>query len=244
MQKRILASALAAALLGSGAALAEDSPFSANVSIVSDYAFRGVSQTDQRPALQGGFDFAHDSGFYVGVWASNVSWLRDAERGTGESSSNSLESNLYAGYATELGPIGLDVGLLQYYYPGDFDSGWKAATGMKNPNTLEGYVGVSWEFLSFKYSHAFTNLFGTPDSKRSGYYDLSASYEVMDGLTLDAHYGYQRIRGAGNDNYKDWKLGATYSYSGFDFGLHYVDTNIKHSRIADDRVILSVSRSF
>ncbi len=239
MQKRILAALLAAPMLGSGTALAEDSPFSANVSIVSDYAFRGISQTNQRPAIQGGFDYAHDSGFYVGVWASNVSWLSDLDaRGS------SLETNLYAGYATEIGPIGLDVGLLQYYYPGDFDSAWRAANGMKKPQTLEGYVGVSWEFLSFTYSHAFTTLFGTENSKRSGYYDLSASYEVMDGLTLDAHYGYQRIRGAGNSNYKDWKIGATYSYSGFDFGLHYVDTNIKHDRLADSRVILSVSRSF
>src|SRR5690606_32926569 len=138
----------------------------------------------------GGFDYAHDSGFYVGVWGSNVSWLSDAEKGTGVSSSSSLEIDVYAGYAAELGPIGLDVGLLQYYYPGDFDSTWKAATGIDNPNTLEGYVGVSWEFLSFKYSHSFTDLFGIPDSKDSGYYDLAASYEVMDGLTLDAHYGY------------------------------------------------------
>jgi uncharacterized protein (TIGR02001 family) len=242
MQKRILASALATALLGSGAALAEDSPFSANVSIVSDYAYRGISQTNQRPALQGGFDYAHDSGFYVGMWGSNVSWLRDAEKGLGVSSNNSLEIDVYAGYATELGPIGLDVGVLQYYYPGDYGNGWKAATGMKNPNTLEGYVGVSWEFLSFTYSHSFTNLFGFEKSKNSQYYDLSASYEVMDGLTLDAHYGYQRIKG--NDNYKDWKLGATYAYGGFDFGLHYVDTNIKHDKLADSRVILSVSRSF
>lgn len=242
MQKRIIASALAAALLGSGAAFAEDSPFSANVSIVSDYAYRGISQTDQRPALQGGFDYAHDSGFYVGVWGSNVSWLSDAEKGTGVNSSNSLEIDVYAGYAAELGPIGLDVGLLQYYYPGDFDSAWKTATNLDNPNTLEGYVGVSWEFLSFKYSHSFTDLFGAPDSKDSGYYDLSASYEVMDGLTLDAHYGYSDIRNA--DNYEDWKLGATYSAGGFDFGLHYVDTDIKNSRIADERVILSVSRAF
>ncbi|THF61987.1 TorF family putative porin [Pseudothauera rhizosphaerae] len=243
MQKRILASALAAALLGSGAALAEDSPFSANVSVVSDYAFRGISQTDQRPALQGGFDYAHDSGFYVGFWASNVSWLSDLEKGLDVNSSSSLETNLYAGYATELGPIGVDVGLLQYYYPGDFDSEWKAATGSKSPNTLEAYVGLSWEFLSFTYSHTLSShQFGVEDAKNSGYYDLGVAYEILDGLTLDAHYGYSDTRNA--DNYEDWKLGATYSYGGFDFGLHYVDTDIKDNRLADDRFILSVSRSF
>ncbi|THF60781.1 hypothetical protein E6C76_21620 [Pseudothauera nasutitermitis] len=243
MHQRILAPIAVATLLASGAAMAEDSPFSANVSIVSDYTFRGISQTDQRPALQGGFDYAHDSGFYVGFWASNVSWLRDMEKGTGVSSSSSLETNIYAGYATEIGPLGVDVGLLQYYYPGDFDSAWKAATGSKNPNTLEAYVGLSWEFLSFTYSHTLSsNQFGVEDAKNSGYYDLSVSYPIYDALTLDAHYGYSDTRNA--DNYEDWKLGATYSYGGFDFGLHYVDTDIKNSRVADDRVVLSVSRSF
>jgi uncharacterized protein (TIGR02001 family) len=66
----------------------------------------------------------------------------------------------------------------------------------------------------------------------------------MEGLTLDAHYGYQRIKGAGNDNYKDWKLGLTKTYGGFDFGLHYIDTDIKRDDLADERVVLSVSKSF
>ncbi|AUM01289.1 MAG TPA: TorF family putative porin [Pseudothauera hydrothermalis] len=233
MHHRIIASALTAALLGAGSAFAEDSPFSANVSIVSDYAYRGWSQTNERPALQGGFDFAHDSGFYVGVWGSNVSWLSDADPDV----SNSLELDIYAGYTMELGPIGVDIGLLQYYYPGSYPKGFN------DPDTLEGYVGLSWEFLSFKYSHSFTDLFGFEDSKNSQYYDLSAAYEVTDGLTLEAHYGYQRIEGSGNDDYKDWKVGATYSAGGFDFGLHYVDTDVDDD-LADGRVILSVSRAF
>lgn len=243
MRKTLISTAVALATLplGVSVATAEDLPISANISLVSDYAFRGISQTDQRPALQGGFDYEHDSGFYVGVWGSNVSWLSDAEQGTGENSSNSLEIDVYAGYATELGPIGIDVGLLQYYYPGDFDSSWRAATGIENPNTLEGYIGLSWEFLSFTYSHAFTDLFGIDNSKNSKYYDLSASYEIVENLTLDAHYGYSSIKNA--DNYKDWSLGATYSFGGFDIGLHYVDTDIRSS-LTDDRYILSISKSF
>lgn len=242
MKKRIIAAAVLAAspLLGAKVAMAEgELPISANISIVSDYAFRGISQTEQRPALQGGLDWEHDSGFYLGFWASNVSWLNDLDLNT----KNSLETNLYGGYATSIGPIGIDVGLLQYYYPGNYGSTYKAS-GAKKPHTLEGYVGLSWEFLSFTYSRSFTNLFGLDKSKGSNYYDLSASYEIMDGLTLDAHYGYSDIKGAGNDNYKDWKLGVTKSYGGFDFGLHYTDTDIKGSNIADDRVILSVSKSF
>lgn len=240
MKKRIIAAAVLAAspLLGAKVAMAEgELPISANISIVTDYAFRGISQTDQRPALQGGLDWSHDSGFYVGFWASNVSWLNDLEQGT----DNSLETNLYAGYATEIGPIGVDVGLLQYYYPGDYGGAYKAA-GNEKPHTLEGYVGLSYEWLSFTYSHSFTNLFGLDKSKNSKYYDLSASYEIMEGLTLDAHYGYSSIKNG--DNYKDWKLGVTKSYGGFDFGLHYIDTDIKDSKLADDRVVLSVSKSF
>lgn len=241
MKKSIIAAAVIAAtpLMGAKVAMAEELPISANISIVSDYAFRGVSQTNQRPALQGGLDWEHDSGFYVGFWASNVSWLNDLDLNT----KNSLETNLYGGYAFEAGPIGIDVGLLQYYYPGNYGSAYKAA-GNKKPHTLEGYVSLSWEWLSFTYSHSFTNLFGVDNSKRSGYYDLSASYEILDGLTLDAHYGYSNIKGSGNDNYKDWKLGVTKSYGGFDWGLHYVDTNIKNNNQADSRVILSVSKSF
>jgi uncharacterized protein (TIGR02001 family) len=238
MQKRILAVAILAAtpLLGTKAVMAGELPISANISIVSDYAFRGISQTDQRPALQGGFDYEHDSGFYVGVWGSNVSWLQDAgARGS------SVELDVYGGYATDLGPIGLDVGLLQYYYPGSYGGQYKA-DGNKKPHTLEGYVGVSWEFLSFTYSHSFTNLFGIDKSKNSKYYDLSASYEILEGLTIDAHYGYSRIKNA--DNYKDWSIGLTKAWGGFDFGLHYVDTDISNERLADSRFIFSVSKAF
>jgi uncharacterized protein (TIGR02001 family) len=237
---------LSAAFSFTPIAHAEDSsPFSANVAIVSDYAYRGVSQTNERPALQGGFDFKHGSGVYVGVWGSNISWLRDAESGTGASSESSLELDLYAGFAKEFGDFGIDVGLLQYGYPGDFDREWKNATGLKNPNTLEAYAGFSWKFVSFKYSHAFTNLFGAPDSKNSDYLDLSVSYEVLDGLSLDAHVGKQRITGPGA-SYVDWKIGATYGIGGFDIGLHYVDTDIDHADSVDAnaRYILSVSRSF
>jgi uncharacterized protein (TIGR02001 family) len=248
MRKSSLAIAVLASmqLIGTGVAHAqEESPFSANVSLTSDYAYRGISQTDEGPALQGGFDFKHSSGFYLGTWGSSISWLRDVERGGDVSSNNSLELDVYGGYAHEFGDFGIDVGLLQYFYPGSYNSEWKNYTGLKNPNTLEGYVGLSWKFLSFKYSHAFTDLFGAPDSKGSQYFDLSASYEIADGISLDGHYGHQMITGPGK-SYYDWKLGVTASYWGVDFGLHYVDTDISHkdSVDADARYIFSVTKSF
>ncbi|MDR0703131.1 MAG: TorF family putative porin [Azoarcus sp.] len=239
MRKLIVASAFIAALPLASAA-EETSPFSANASITSDYAYRGISQTDERPALQGGFDFKHGSGLYVGVWGSSISWLRDAE--TDESSGNSVELDLYVGYSQSFGDFGIDVGVLQYGYPGDFDRKWRDDTGLKNPNTTEGYAGASWKFVSFKYSHAFTHLFGTPDSKGSDYFDLSISHDI-ENLTLAAHVGKQRIFGPGK-SYIDWKLGATYKFAGFDFGLHYVDTDIDHEDLAEGRIIFSIGRSF
>ena len=247
MKKSPVATALAApvaalllALPFAGSAHAEEGPFSANVGLVSDYAYRGISQTDERPALQGGVDYAHASGLYVGVWGSNVSWLNDID--TSDSTGNSLEIDLYAGYAGEAGPIGYDVGLLQYFYPGSYSSTWKSETGLTDPDTLEGYVGLSWEFLSFKYSYAFTDLFGLPDSDGSQYYDLGVSFEVGGGFELAAHYGYNDIKGS--DDYDDWKIGVSKEFGGFDFGLNYVDTDIEALDIAEERVILSVSKRF
>ena len=234
MRTKPLTTALAAlaTIAAAGAAHAGDGPFTANVGLVSDYAYRGWSQTDERPALQGGFDYAHDSGLYAGVWGSNVSWLSDASPNV----SNSLELDLYGGYKGTAGAIGYDVGLLQYYYPGSYPKGFNS------PNTLEGYVGLSWEFLSFKYSYAFTDLFGYDKSDGSQYYDLGAAVDVGGGFTLAAHVGYSDIKG--QDDYTDWKLGVTKEFGGFNFGLHYVDTDVDNADLADERVILSIAKSF
>ena len=232
MRTKPLATALAALATIAGAAHAGDGPFTANVGLVSDYAYRGSSQTDERPALQGGFDYAHDSGLYAGVWGSNVSWLSDSNPNV----HNSLELDLYGGYKGTAGAIGYDVGLLQYYYPGSYPKGFNS------PDTLEGYIGLSWEFLSFKYSYAFTDLFGYDRSDGSQYYDLGAAVDVGGGFTLAAHVGYSDIKG--QDDYTDWKLGVTKEFGGFNFGLHYVDTDVDNADLADERVILSIAKSF
>lgn len=241
MKKSLIALALtgafAAPAFAQQAAPESAHTFSANVAVVSDYAFRGVSQNDERMALQGGFDYAHASGFYAGFWASNVSWLSDSSADV----SNSIETNLYAGYSGTAGPIGYDVGLLQYYYPGKYGAVYRA--GAEKPHTLEGYIGLSWEFLSFKYSYAFSDLFGLPKSDGSQYYDLGLNYDLGSGFTIDAHVGYNDIK-VNKASYTDWKIGVSKEYEGFTFGLHYVDSDIKNSKLADDRYILSVSKSF
>ena len=89
---------------------------SANVSLASEYRYRGIAQTDGDPAVQGGFDWTHASGVYAGTWGSNVSWLSDADPGV----SSSVELDVYGGYRGTLGEFGYDVGLLRYFYPGSF----------------------------------------------------------------------------------------------------------------------------
>lgn len=235
LRTRTIATTAIAALLGAASLSASaESPHSvtANVGLVSDYAYRGWSQTDEKPALQGGVDYAHQSGLYAGVWGSNVSWLSDSDPRV----SNSLELDLYGGYKGKIGSVGYDVGLLQYYYPGSYPRHFNS------PNTLEGYAAASWEFLTFKYSYSFTDLFGAKNSDGSQYFDLSANYEVIDGLKLNAHVGRQKIENG--TSYNDWKVGVTKSLGGFDLGLHYVDTDVDQADLADGRVIASVAHAF
>ena len=179
------------------AAEAPASPLSFNVALTSQYIFRGLTQTDYKPAVQAGADFAHDSGFYVGVWASNISWLRDYQISSGR-----VEIDLYGGYKKSVGDWTGDVGFLRYQYPGSVQS------GATNPNTNELYAALSYKFITFKWSHATSNAFGTPGSKATYYADLTAAVPVTDTLTLTAHIGRQHFHGPSSElaSYFDYKL--------------------------------------
>lgn len=199
-----------------------DFEVSANLALTSQYRFRGIMQSNNKPAVQGGFDITHSSGFYIGNWNSSITWLGDSDPDV----SAGLEMNFYGGYAHEFSNgVSLDVGVLQYYYPGSFPSGYVS------PDTTEGYIGVGYGPVSFKYSHAFTNLFGVADSKNSQYYDLSASVPTgVWGLNLDAHVGYQRVRNLDDGSYTDWSLGLSKELGrGISASLSYVDTNADRS---------------
>ncbi len=110
----------AATLLSSGTVLAQarttapepDYTYSFNVGAVTDYRYRGISQSRLKPALQGGADFSHKSGFYVGAWASTIRWISDA------GGDADVEVDIYGGYKTTFGAFGFDVGVLRYLYPG------------------------------------------------------------------------------------------------------------------------------
>ncbi len=187
-----------------------------NVGAVTDYRYRGISQTRLKPALQGGADFAHKSGFYLGTWASYIKWIDDAGGDT------SAEVDIYGGYKFPLGSVAMDVGVLRYLYPGS-----SLAT---NPDTTELYVAGTFGPATLKYSHAVTNLFGFTDSKNSYYIDLNATFDTgFWGLTFTPHIGYQKVASNSNFSYTDWSLGLGKDFgNGISATLAYVDTNNKN----------------
>lgn len=191
--------------------------FSANVAIATDYRYRGLMQTNGRPAIQGGFDYSHASGFYLGNWNSSISWLGDSNTEV----SAPIEMDFYAGYKGTLGTgWSYDLGVLQYFYPGDFPASYT------RPYTTELYAGVGYGPVTLKTSYAPTNLFGFADSRHSWYVDLSANLPLdIWGLTLNTHVGYQKVQVA-NASYVDWKIGVTKDLGqGFAVALAYIGTN-------------------
>jgi len=232
MKKSLLALAMLAALtpLHSNAQTAAApaaepaSPLAGNLAIVSDYRFRGISQSYRLPAVQGGIDYAHSSGFYLGNWNSSVS-------GNQYPNGASLEMDFYGGFKGSIAEdIGFDVGLLQYYYPGD------TIPGATKADTLEMYGAITWKWLSAKYSYSLKDkTFGVTDSKGTYYLDLTANFPVTDKLTFVAHYGKQKFSGStpagvSNDSfasYDDYKLGLSYTLpKDFTIGAFYTDTKM------------------
>lgn len=252
-KKALLAGAVAATLLP-GVGSAADSPhtLTGNVGLYSQYIFRGLTQTNREPAIQGGFDYSHASGFYAGTWASNISWLRDGVPPAYQAA-GSLEWDFYGGYKWGFAPDWtLDVGGLYYWYPGDpttIANGcvYGTATPCPKGDTFEVYAGLSWKWLSAKYSHSMDKrTFGLPDSRNTYYLDLSVNVPLgdfskgMTGLTLIGHWGRQKYDGqipglmvggvlTNNDtlaSYEDWKIGLSYALpKDFTIGFFYTDTS-------------------
>lgn len=222
------------------AAATRDLTITGNVGLFSDYRFRGISQTDRKPALQGGFDLAHRSGAYLGNWNSNI----DSALYNG----SNLEMDVYGGYKTTFGAVGLDVGAIHYYYPG---SG-KAGTS-KIDNT-EVYLGASFGPVSAKYYRAVSDFFSAPNTKGSDYIDVSFTRELGGGLGLNAHLGYQRVRNTPRPagRVTDYKVGVTYDLSGYVLGAALVGTNRDgvflgpqtRRDLGKDAAVVSLSKTF
>ena len=241
MKKTLLATLLASALAvpamaqtTAAAPEAAPAPLTANLGLFSSYRFRGIDQTNGKPALQGGVDYAHSSGLYVGNWNSNVS------SGAGFPDGN-LEMDFYGGYKTTFGDFGLDVGGILYYYPGS--EGRSLSTLKSNGGAVtnkELYIGGSWKFLSLKYSYSVDDYFAMRGCDSTGsstgkstrgtsYLDLSANYDLGDGWGINGHVGHLYAKNMKNGSYTDWKIGVTKDISGWVVGLSYIDTNASGS---------------
>jgi len=242
MKKTLLAAAM---LATSSATFAE---ISANVTLASDYVFRGLSQTDNQIAIQGGFDYAWDNGIYVGTWASNV----DPDFFNGMGHDPQTEVDLYVGYSGEYNDFGYDVGYLRYQYP-----------GFNAPNTNEYHVNgtYKWFTLSINYSPELSFL---PSNQSAWYvktsiehtlpwYDIGISTHVGhnfgDAFDLSAS-DFAKGKTGLVDAYTDWSIGLSKNFFGADFGLTYTDNNMDKpdcpsgADYCDKHFVASISKSF
>ena len=245
MKKTLLAVTLAA--LTSGAATtavaadpkapASDFELSGNVAVVSDYRFRGNSETNRKAAFQGGFDLAHKSGFYIGNWNSNIKY-------TTANDPAYLESDFYGGYATEVSGVGVDVGVLRYQYPG---------AGLYN--TTEAYLGVSYGPASYKYSRTMSDRrfgiggSGADSQKGAAYHDLGLEFSLSEQITLGAHAGFTKLEGAAaSGDYKDYSVSVSYALpDDYAVGVTYHATSVKtppKSYSLKNAAVISLSKSF
>ena len=224
-----------------------DYTLTGDLGIFSDYRFRGISQTNKLPAIQGGVDLALKNGLYLGNWNSNV----DSTMYNGAS----IEMDFYGGYKATFGDFGLDVGGIYYYYPGTGanPAGWNIKNG-------ELYIGGSWGPLTAKYNYAVTDFFGAPDSNGSWYLNVAASHDFGNGFGINGSIGYQGLKGGAKvtqingsvvDSITDWKLGGTYTVDGWVLGLAYISTNrdlagytSPGKNISNGTAVVSVSKTF
>lgn len=211
MKKAILSLATVVAATALPGAAYADLAF--NAGAVTDYRYRGISQTRLKPAVQGGVDFSA-GGFYLGAWASSIKWIKDA------GGDAPAEIDLYGGYKGEIAKdLAYDVGVLTYQYPGH-----KLAV---SPVTTEIYGALTFGPATLKYSHSLSNLFGFADSKNSGYVDLSASFDVGGGVMLAPHVGYQKVSGNSDFSYTDLSLGVSKDFSGLVVSATAVYADVK-----------------
>lgn len=236
MNKALLGLAVAAGAMigGAGAAHAEGA-FTGNVALTTDYVFRGISQTEGNPAVQGGFDYTNGI-LYAGTWASSVSAATISSGGT--------ELDLYAGVTPSLGPVSFNLGVLAYFYPGADDDAaeldfveYKAVASFSpiEPLTLSAGLYYTPEF--------------TLETGEGFYYEVGAGFAVSDAFGLKASYGVQDAD-LYDDSYSNWLVGATYGVAGFTLGLSYIGSedafDLGYAIVeedADERVVFSVSRA-
>jgi uncharacterized protein (TIGR02001 family) len=242
MKKKEMGVAVLSLLACMSSAWAEDPPpehqLSYNASVVSDYRYRGVSQSRLDPALQGGADYTNTpTGLYAGTWLSTIKWIKDA------GGDGNVEWDIYGGKRGDLGNgVSYDVGGLYYFYP---------SNGLPtSANTFELYGQLGYGPAYVKYSNSMTNLFGTPDSKHSGYLDVGANLDAGEGFTVQLHVGRQDVSHNGALSYTDYKLGVAKDLGVATVSLAWIKTTSSAYRAPDgsnlgkSAAVLSLTKTF
>ncbi|MFU8814194.1 MAG: TorF family putative porin [Pseudomonadales bacterium] len=215
---------------------------SGNVALATDYRFRGISQLDRSPAIQGGFDVEWENGFYIGTWASNVSF-----------SGGAIELDVYAGFAGDINEtVSYDVGFLYYAYPeDDADPSLDYYEFYGSLSFYDATIGVHYSPDYFAETDSFFYVYG------------AYSYALADNMTLDFHLGWNKFDGDDSfaafiepapganpgDDYMDYSVGLTMTALDLDFGLHFIGTDLSKSecfggtKLCDDSLVFSVSKS-
>ena len=260
---RLMRLIFGAVLLGTSLA-ASAGDIAGNVTLTTDYRFRGISQNTGNfsPAIQGGFDWSSDLGFYIGTWASNVNF--DAAPGGG-SGGGAIETDVYGGYKGKINDDwAYDVGILYYGYPQDGSSA--IYSGTAHLAYTEYYAGISAYGAQAKVNYS-PNYFGGSDP--FWYWQLNYTYEIIKNLSLNAHWAYNRFETRqqgnpfqsndvffgvglnGNQSYADWSLGLSTSWLSVTWALTYVDTNISkdacfgpgNGSLCEATAVFSISKS-
>ncbi|MES2153280.1 MAG: TorF family putative porin [Pseudomonadota bacterium] len=246
MKKMTTKLSLAAALtlvLAAPQVRAEDPPkpdneVSYNLAVTTDYRYRGVSQTRLKPALQGGADYTNNpTGLYLGTWLSTIKWVKDL------GGDGSIEWDIYGGKRGEIvSGVSYDVGGLYYAYPSN--------SLHPSANTFELYGQVGYGPGYIKYSSSTTNLFGTANSKNSGYLDFGANIDMATGLVLNLHAGRQTVKHNGAFSYNDYKVGVTKDFGVASVSLSIIGTDTdaytspSGKNLGKTAAVLAVSKTF
>jgi len=237
--KKTLLSLACASLLASSGAFASDWTLTGNVGLVSDYMFRGITQTDSDPAIQGGLDLTHVKGFFAGVWGSNVE--SDVTAVVNYNGAN-VELDAYLGWSGEIAnKTTLTVKALRYNYPG--------SNLALDPDTNEysAYLGHDFGRFSAKAGVNYSDDFY--GAKEATYLDLGVSIPVGR-VTVGLHYGAQDYNNdALGDDYQDYSVGVSGTAAGLNLGVTFTGTDgvatTNTTRAAyDDAVVFSVSKTF
>ncbi len=218
-----------ATLLAAPSATAQDKnppiSISANVNLTNDYRFRGVSLSNKDFAIQGGFNIAHESGFYLGTWGSSIESYNESE----------LELDIYGGYSGALtDDLSFNIGFIAYLYPG--------STGGTDYTETYASISGSADIVSWTLGAAYAFKQDNIGDNDNIYLYANAGVPLSDKISANASLGYED--GAFGTDKWDWSLGLSYSLKQYSLSVNYIDTANTNSTAGDAGIIVGLSASF